>query len=30
LLGEHNDDVLKDWAGLSDAAIAALRAAGTI
>ena len=30
LLGEHNDDVLKDWAGLSDAAIAALRAARAI
>jgi crotonobetainyl-CoA:carnitine CoA-transferase CaiB-like acyl-CoA transferase len=30
LLGEHNNDVLKDWAGLSDAAIAALHAAGAI
>ena len=25
LLGEHNDDVLRQWAGLSDEAIAALR-----
>jgi len=30
LLGEHNDDVLKDWVRLSDQAIAALRAAGAI
>ena len=30
LLGEHNDDVLRDWGGLSDQAIAALRAARAI
>ena len=30
LLGEHNDDVLKDWVGLSDQAIAALRDARAI
>jgi crotonobetainyl-CoA:carnitine CoA-transferase CaiB-like acyl-CoA transferase len=30
LLGEHNDDVLQQWAGLSDEAIAALRSAQVI
>ncbi len=30
LLGEHTDDVLKDWVGLSDRAIAELRGTRTI
>lgn len=30
LLGEHNREVLRDWAGLDDAAMDALEASGTV